>query len=267
MRTTIARIGATGAGAMLALGLIAAAPPAGASSSGNHGVNSADSTCFTATGQTQGRSHSDPDGMSNGGADKPGCTGGLDADRDGNNGCGNDADREDDNNGWCGRKPHGDNGGAATPPPSTPTTPTTTSTSTTTTTTTTAPPAVTVSPFITGLTDCQVDAKEASDCPASAQASATGAALSPASTGPAPAPGTGAGTDVAGTAAGSPGDTAGVAATTTTAPATQVLGETESRPSSLPRTGAAVGGLALVGLGLVASGRLTVLARRLLRIG
>ncbi|MCA1846740.1 MAG: hypothetical protein LC792_26820 [Actinobacteria bacterium] len=263
MRTTIARIGATGAGAVLALGLFVAAPPAGASSSGNHGVNSADSTCFTATGHTQGRSHSDPDGMSNGGADKPGCTGGLDADRDGNNGCGNDADREDDNNGWCGRKPHGDNDQAATPPPST----STTSTSTTTTTTTTAPPAVTVSPFITGLTDCQVDPNEASDCPASAQASTTSAPLSVAATGPAPAGGSVAGTDIAGAAAGNPDDTAGVDTTSTTAPATQVLGETMSRPSSLPRTGAAVGGLALVGLGLVASGRLTSLARRLLRIG
>src|SRR5882724_2012255 len=93
--TTTARIGAMGAGALLALGLFAAAPPAGAT--GTHGTNSADAACFTATGQTQGRSHSDPDGMSNGGADKPGCPGGFDADRDGNNGCGNDADREDDN--------------------------------------------------------------------------------------------------------------------------------------------------------------------------
>ena len=33
MRRTIARIGATGAGALLALGLFAAAPPAGASGS------------------------------------------------------------------------------------------------------------------------------------------------------------------------------------------------------------------------------------------
>src|SRR5437016_5765468 len=97
MRTTsTARIGAIGAGALLALGIFAAAPSAGAS--GTHGRNSDDAACFTATGQTQGRSHSDPDGMSNGGADKPGCTGGFDADRDGNNGCGNDADREDDNN-------------------------------------------------------------------------------------------------------------------------------------------------------------------------
>ena len=54
---------------------------------------------------TQGKSTSDPDGMSNGGADKPGGTGGFDADKDGNNGCGNDDDFEDDNNGWCGGKP------------------------------------------------------------------------------------------------------------------------------------------------------------------
>jgi LPXTG-motif cell wall-anchored protein len=46
-----------------------------------------------------------------------------------------------------------------------------------------------------------------------------------------------------------------------------VLGETVERPSSLPRTGAAVGGLTLLGLGLVGSGRIAVLARRLLRIG
>jgi hypothetical protein len=51
----------------------------------------------------QGRSQSDPDGMSNGGADKPGGTGGIDQlDQDGNNGCGNDDDFEDDNNGNCG---------------------------------------------------------------------------------------------------------------------------------------------------------------------
>jgi hypothetical protein len=50
----------------------------------------------------QGKSTSDPDGMSNGGADKPGGSGGYDADQDGNNGCGNDDDFEDDNNGNCG---------------------------------------------------------------------------------------------------------------------------------------------------------------------
>jgi hypothetical protein len=264
MRITIARIGATGAGAVLALGLFAAAPPAGASSSGTHGVNSADSTCFTATGHTQGRSHSDPDGMSNGGADKRGCDGGINDDRDGNNGCGNDTDREDDNNGWCGRKPKGDNGTATTPPPAPPTS--------TTTTTTTAPPPATVSPQTAELTDCQIDAKEATDCSVSAQVASIGARLSVAATAPAPAAQSGAGSDVAGSAAGSaaagtPAAVAGETTTSTTAPGTQVLGLTQSRGSSLPRTGAAVGGLALLGLGLVVSGRLTVLARRLLRIG
>ena len=51
---------------------------------------------------TQGRSAADPDGMTNGGADKPGGSGGVNrSDQDGNNGCGNDADFEDDNNGRC----------------------------------------------------------------------------------------------------------------------------------------------------------------------
>ena len=167
MRTTIARIGATSAGALLAVGLFAAAP-AGASGSGGHGINSQDSTCFTATGHAQGRSHSDPDGMSNGGADKPGCPGGVDKDRDGNNGCGNDADREDDNNGWCGRKPKGDDRSAPAPTPKAAPTPTTT---TSTTTTTVAPPApATVEPTVEP-SDCQVDPKEAQGCD---QTTATG---------------------------------------------------------------------------------------------
>src|SRR5256885_16832853 len=152
-------MGVIGGGASLAVGLFAFAPAAGASDSAGHGVNHEDSSCFTGTGQTQGRSHSDPDGMSNGGADKPGCTGGFDADRDGNNGCGNDADREDDNNGNCGRKPKHDGGDVVSPPAST----TTTSTTTTTTTRSTAP--VSVSPAVevdTGEpTDCQIDPKEA----------------------------------------------------------------------------------------------------------
>ena len=104
MRATIARIGGTGAGALLALGLLAT-PPAGAAGSShqNKADQTAKVTCFHPEGKTQGRSLSDPDGMSNGGADKPGCTGGVDrTDQDGNNGCGNDADREDDNNGNCG---------------------------------------------------------------------------------------------------------------------------------------------------------------------
>src|SRR5687767_3975554 len=102
MSGTITRIAATGAGALLAIGFFAT-PPAGAKSSERSGRGQGPQTaaCFDETGKTQGRSHSDPDGMENGGFDKPGCTGGFDADRDGNNGCGNDADREDDNNGHC----------------------------------------------------------------------------------------------------------------------------------------------------------------------
>jgi len=104
MSGTITRIAATGAGALLAIGFFAT-PPAGAKSSERSGRGERPQTaaCFDETGRTQGRSHSDPDAMENKGFDKPGCTGGFDADRDGNNGCGNDADREDDNNGHCGR--------------------------------------------------------------------------------------------------------------------------------------------------------------------
>jgi hypothetical protein len=74
-----------------------------------------------------GMAMSDPDDnglgpdRSNGGADQPGGTGGVDlTDQDGNNGCGNDADREDDNEGWCGNNPGGGGGGG----PSGPTDPT-----------------------------------------------------------------------------------------------------------------------------------------------
>ncbi|MDP2671350.1 MAG: hypothetical protein Q8P13_02695 [bacterium] len=58
----------------------------------------------------QGKAQSDPDDngkgpdRSNLGFDKPGYSGGINDDRDGNNGCGNDSDREDDNEGWCGHK-------------------------------------------------------------------------------------------------------------------------------------------------------------------
>ena len=264
MRRTIARIGATGAGALLALGLLATAP-AGASPAG-HGANSQDSTCFTATGQTQGRSHSDPDGMSNGGADKPGCPGGFDADQDGNNGCGNDADREDDNNGNCGRKKPGA-GGESTPAP-------TTSTSTSTTTTTTGPPTVTplVEPGLVEPSDCQVDPKEATGCTTAAQVAGTGARLSVAGTGSGAG---GAATPESGGAVSGTTGTAGTATasdtadttTSTTAPGTEVLGETLSRPSALARTGAGVGLMTLLGVVLTGGGRLAVLARRLLRIG
>jgi hypothetical protein len=103
MRGTIIRIGATGAGVLLALGLMTA--PAGASGAERQDKRDrkVSAECLDTSGQTQGRSTSDPDGTSNGGTDKPGCGGDFDSDRDGNNGCGNDADREDDNNGHCGR--------------------------------------------------------------------------------------------------------------------------------------------------------------------
>jgi hypothetical protein len=55
--------------------------------------------------------------------------------------------------------------------------------------------------------------------------------------------------------------------TSATTPDTQVLGETLSAPDTLARTGAGIGGLALLGGLLVGGGRLTVLARKLLRIG
>jgi hypothetical protein len=229
----IVRIGVAGAGALLAVGLFAA-QPAGAENGPGHGTtNGSDTSCFTAGGP-QGKSHSDPDGMSNGGADKPGCPGGFDADKDGNNGCGNDADREDDNNGNCGGKGAKDKDVAA---------PTTTSTSTTTTTTTNT----------AAVPGTDTDATVAGAGTAVAGTAADGAAAG--STSP------------AGTSA-----TSGAADTTTT-PAvtgaqTQVLGETlEQGPSALARTGAGVGGMALLGGLLCGTGRLAVLARRFLRIG
>src|SRR2546430_2028051 len=70
MRPTIARIGALGTGALIALGLFAAAP-AGASGSAGPGVNSPDSTRFPARGPTPGPAHSDPPRVSNRGAAQP----------------------------------------------------------------------------------------------------------------------------------------------------------------------------------------------------
>ncbi|MGH8991386.1 MAG: hypothetical protein ACRDZ7_07655 [Acidimicrobiia bacterium] len=118
-------------GALLALGLLVAAPVAGAKPAQSDEPfkftcteELESSTAATASADqelddhpsgkdrteerggsgTQGRSDSDPDGMDNDGADKPECQGGYDDDRDGNNGCGNDDDFEDDNNGNCGGK-------------------------------------------------------------------------------------------------------------------------------------------------------------------
>ena len=232
MRRMIVKFGATGAGAMIALGLLAG-PPAGAAESGkqSNADHSNKVTCFHPEGKTQGRSMSDPDGDSNGGADKPGCSRvspwNADTDNDGNNGCGNDADREDDNNGHCGRDHAQGPGNGATEDEDDDTTVTPTETP------------------VKVDTDGQV------------QAAGVSAAETNASTAAAPASESGAGsTDVAATQAATPD--------------TQVLGETLTAPDTtgtLARTGAGVGGLALLGGLLVGGGRLTVLARKLLRIG
>ncbi|HEV3363530.1 MAG TPA: hypothetical protein VG795_05205 [Acidimicrobiia bacterium] len=247
MRATIVRIGATGAGALLVLGLLAG-PSAGAprsdkqsksehskseqsKSEQNKAERTGKVTCFTPEGKTQGRSFSDPDGMENGGADKPspGCTGGIDlTDRDGNNGCGNDADREDDNNGNCG----GDN---------------------------TRPPG-----DVSGQQNDNGKVKtEKVDADVTVQdAGSLSAAGAPAAADPIT---TAASTEVLGASLTAPA--AADTTTPTTTPDTQVLGETLSAPDTLARTGAGIGGLALLGGLLLGGGRLTVLARRFLRIG
>ena len=60
---------------------------------------------------------------------------------------------------------------------------------------------------------------------------------------------------------------AAVEAVTASTPSTSVLGESITRPSALARTGAGVGGLALVGGLLCGGGRIAILARRFLRTG
>lgn len=227
MRGLIVRVGATGAGALLALGLLAG-PSAAKGSDKAKGATkvrvSNKVTCFQPEGKTQGRSPSDPDGETNGGADKPGCTGGVDpGDRDGNNGCGNDADREDDNNGNCG----GENGQGSELSDN-------------------EPPEGQVAgsePDLGNDGDATVDTEtDGTDV------TVQGAGLESESATPAP-------------------EAAPAAQTTTPEPETQVLGETLTAPDTLPRTGAAVGGLALLGGLLVGGGRLMVLIRKLLRIG
>jgi hypothetical protein len=238
MRTVIVRIGATGAGALLALGLLAgpsAAKDSDQKSSAEKAREGNKVTCFQPDGETntQGRSLSDPDGDTNGGADKPDpdCTGGVDAtDRDGNNGCGNDADREDDNNGRCGRQK------AERGRPDRPAATTTTSTSTTTSTTTTS----TTSPVTVSAAGTMLQPAEAAMTTTTTPATVSAAG---------------------------PSSPAGLeAASTTVLPQTEVLGETLSQPSILARTGAGVGGLALLGGLLCGGGRLALLARRFLRI-
>ena len=229
MRATIVRIGATGAGALLALGLLAA-PPAGAAGSArqNKGEQSGKVTCFNGEGHTQGRSLSDPDGDSNGGADKPGCTRvapwNADTDNDGNNGCGNDADREDDNNGNCGhhkaQRPSDVSAAGSTNACSCPKDTTTEAAS-----------------AVLGATDVKAQAA------GSVQAAGVLGAEAPTAT------------------------TTSAPTTPPTTAGTQVLGETLSRPGTLARTGAGIGGLALLGGLLFGGGRLLTLTRKLLRIG
>jgi hypothetical protein len=232
MRGTIVRIGATGAGTLLALGLFAG-PSAGATGpdNQNNAERTAKVTCFDAASadHTQGRSLSDPDGMTNDGADKPGtgCTGGVNkTDRDGNNGCGNDADREDDNNGNCDRQEEASQapGNAAAEQKD--------------------------------VNDDKVKAEKV-DADVTVQAAGTaqaaGVLAAEAST-----------TTTTTTA---PTTVLGSSATAPSTPDTQVLGETLSQPGTLARTGAGIGGLALLGGLLCGGGRLTVLARKLLRIG
>jgi hypothetical protein len=221
MRNGMYRIAATGAGSLLALGLLAG--PSAADGSENQ--SKADSkvqqsnkvTCFQPEGKTQGRSLSDPDDMENGGADKsdPDC-----------NGCGNDDDREDDNNGNCEGDGAQGPGDAADQPGDD-----------------------------RDDTDTTVNADEvAGDVEVQAAGSESDAGV-PAAESTSTDPATVSAAD------------ATTPAAATTAPETQVLGETLTAPDTLPRTGAAVGGLALLGGLLVGGGRLTVLARKLLRIG
>lgn len=295
MRRTIVRIGATGAGALLAVGLLAV--PAGAKGSGRDGKSErsgkASAACFDTSGKTQGRSFSDPDGMSNGGADKPGCAGGVSTDRDGNNGCGNDSDREDDNNGNCGRqkaqrtdrakpaKPAKVEGAKADRPSDVPAKvkaakvdadhkarcerkdgAASTTTSTTTQTDVSAADAA-------KDCSCPKDAEVAdtsltvAGAKVEAVAAATDTSVLAANAAVLPAE-----VSTTTTAAPTTGSTSpGVEAATATTPQTEVLGETLSRPSALARTGAGLGGLALLGGLLCGGGRLAVLARKRLRIG
>lgn len=270
MRRTITRIGAVGAGAVLALGLLGAGSPAGADSGQGRKAGKVEKVdrapCLTTVGHVQGRSQSDPDGMSNGGADKPGCAGGFDDDRDGNNGCGNDADREDDNNGRCGKGERPDRTTPGTDFPS--------------------------DGDGDDVTGCDVDGRdpEATDtggCPDTDTDTGTdtdtdtGTRVDGTDT-TVQAASAGIGTLAADTQAGPPASTAtdvaatGTVATDTTPDSaaaaaggvpTEVLGQTLERgPGVLARTGAGLGGLALLGGVLCGGGRIALLARRFLRI-
>src|SRR6185295_2335433 len=119
----------------------------------------------------------------------------------------------------------------------------TTSTSSTSTTTVTAPPVATLGVTGTGL---QVaGAGLVAGVPADEASTTTSTATTPAAVSTAGDTGPGAVED-----------------TIAAVPPTEVLGETISRPSALARTGAGIGGMALLGGLLCGGGRLAVLARR-----
>ncbi len=106
------------------------------------------------------------------------------------------------------------------------------------------------------LSDCEIDRKEAEGCDTAAEQGGVEATVSAASGD------TAAGTAGGATAAGVETPIASATGTTPTEPQTEVLGETLERgPSTLARTGAGVGGLAVLG-GLLCAGG--VLVRRLL---
>ena len=235
MRRIIVRIGATGAGAVLALGLFAA-PPAGAdASSKDKSEHSGKVDCFDDSVHTQGRSLSDPDGTNNGGTDKPGCKRDtepwkFDTDNDGNNGCGNDDDREDDNNGNCGHeKVNGSDDDSPDVKDDEDGDDTT---------------------DLTETVNGDVHVQAAGSVPEVGVTSADATTAAP--------------TSVLGASVTAPA--ADTAAATPTSD-TQVMGETLAAPDTLARTGAGIGGLALLGGLLFGGGRLMVLTRRLLRIG
>ena len=253
MRRMIVRIGATGAGVVLALGLFAA-PPAGADgsskdkaehgkvtdgSSKDKGEQSGKVICFNDSGDTQGRSLSDPDGTDNGGTDKPGCAEDrvapwdADTDNDGNNGCGNDTDREDDNNGNCG---HEKAQGSDDDSPD-------------------------VEDGDDGDDTTTVDGDDTADTTDTVEGDVKVQAVGSVPEVGVTAADTAAPTSVLGASVTAP------AADNTASTPTTVLGETLSAPDTLARTGAGIGGLALLGGMLFGGGRLMVLTRRFLRIG
>ncbi len=281
-----ARIAGVLSGAVLGFGLIAGVAPL-AHADGGHRHESGGSGFQRSDVDTsdwpQGKSLSDPDG---GQWDKPGHDGGEDDDRDGNNGCGNDTDRSDDNNGHCGRPAAGTevrgdaddadddcavdaedddadvagNHGAEVKSAAT---------------ARDDDHGATVSAVAKAGHPAQADDDDDaddddSDCPGTddtATAAGTTTQLETAagvSTAADVSTAAGTGATVLGATEVAAADSA-APADTTTAPGTQVLGITETAPSTLARTGAGVGALALAGGLSLGGGRLTALIRR--RIG